>query len=32
MIEPNQTRLEEFENVNKHRKIIHRGFIDAEKE
>ena len=28
-IEPNQTRLDEFENANKHREIVHRGSLDT---
>ena len=31
MIEPNQTRLEHFDNVNQHREILHRGCSDVEK-
>ena len=32
MIEPNQTRLDEFDNSKEHSKIFHRGCLDAEKE
>ena len=31
MIKPNQTRLDEFDHVNEHREIVHRGYLDAEK-
>ena len=32
IIEPNQTRLHEFDNVNDHREIVHRLYLDTEKE
>ena len=31
MIEPNQTKLDEFDNPKEHRKIAHGGCLDAEK-
>ena len=31
IIEPIQTRLDEFDDVKEHRKIFHRGLLDAEK-
>ena len=31
MIEPNQTRLDEFDDAKEHRKIVHRGCLYAEK-
>ena len=31
MIEPNQTRLDEFNNVNENREIVHMGCLDTEK-
>ena len=30
MIEPNQTRLDEFDNASEHRDIVHRRCLDAE--
>ena len=31
MIDPNQSRLDNFDNLNEHREILHRGCLDAEK-
>ena len=31
MIEPNQSRLDDFDNFYKHREILNRGYLDAEK-
>ena len=31
MVEPNQTRLDEFDNMNEHHEIFYRGCLDAEK-
>ena len=32
MIVPNKTRLDEFDNAIEHSKIVHRGYLDTEKE
>ena len=31
MTESNQSRLDDFDNLNKHCEILHRGYLDAEK-
>ena len=31
-VQPNQTRLDEHENLNEHFGMLHRRFLDAEKE
>ena len=32
MIEINKKKLDEFDNVNEHREIVHRGYLDAGKD
>ena len=31
IIEPNQSKLDEFDNLKQHREILHRGYLDEKK-